>query len=517
MVMLEPFRNEPYSDFADPGRAAAYREALAEVRRRLGGHRPLIIGGQAVDTGQKMVSRNPARPAEVVGTAAAASAREADQALEAAWQAFPVWGALRPEARAAVILKLAEALRRRKFELAAWETLEAAKNWGEAEADVCEAIDFCEYYARQALELVRPMPIHPYPGEINEWRLKPLGAGVIISPWNFPLAILTGMTIGPVAAGNTVVVKPSSYTPLVAAAFMEAVAAAGFPDGVINFLPGSGGEVGDYLVDHVRTRFINFTGSKDVGLRIAARAARVPPGQVWLKRAYLELGGKDAIVVDETADQEEAVAAIILSAFGYQGQKCSGASRLIVVDEVYDALLEQLVAAAARLQVGPAEENFPVGPVISAQQHRAILAAIEPGRNQGRLVLGGRALEREGGYYIEPTIFAEVAPQARLAQQEIFGPVLAVIRARDFNEAVQIFNDTDFGLTGGLFSRSRKRIERAKREFYAGNLYINRKITGALVGVQPFGGFKLSGTNAKAGGPEYLRLFLEMQSIAERL
>jgi 1-pyrroline-5-carboxylate dehydrogenase len=515
--MLESFQNEPLSDFADPTRAAAYREALAQVRRRLGSHWPLIIDGRTLDPEKQIVSLNPARPAEVVGTVASAAASYVDQALDAAWRAFPAWAALHPEARVAAVLKLTGELRRHKYELAAWETLEAAKNWVEAEADVCEAIDFCEYYARQALELARPLPVMPCPGEINQSRLQPLGAGVVIPPWNFPLAILVGMTIGPVAAGNTVVLKPSSYTPVVAARFMELVAAAGFPDGVINFLPGSGGEVGDYLVDHIRTRFINFTGSKDVGLRISERAAKVYPGQVWLKRASMEMGGKDAIVVDETADLDEAVAAVIPSAFGYSGQKCSGASRLIILAEVYDELLERVVAAAADLQIGPAEENFPVGPVISETQHRAILAEIDQGRSQARLVLGGKAVNLDGGYYLEPTIFAEAPPESRLAQHEIFGPVLAVIRTRNFDEAVQIFNGTAYGLTGGLCSRSRDRIERAKREFYVGNLYINRKITGALVGVQPFGGFKLSGTNAKAGGPDYLRLFLEMKSVAERL
>ncbi|MCL4503246.1 MAG: L-glutamate gamma-semialdehyde dehydrogenase [Deltaproteobacteria bacterium] len=515
--MLEPFRNEPLSDFADPARAAAYRDALAQVRRRLGGHWPMIIGGRKIGTEKKIVSLNPARPAEVVGTVAAATSSHVDPALDAAWRAFPDWAGLRPEARVAAILKLAVELRRHKYELAAWETLEAGKNWLEAEADVCEAIDFCDYYARGALELAHPLPLHPYPGEINESRLQPLGAGVVIPPWNFPLAILVGMTIGPAAAGNTVVLKPSSYTPVVAARFMELVAAAGLPDGVINFLPGRGSEVGDYLVDHVRTRFVNFTGSKEVGLQIAERAAKVHPGQVWLKRAALEMGGKDAIIVDETADLDEAVAAVLPSAFGYSGQKCSGASRLIILAEVYDEMLKRLAAAAANLQIGPAEENFAVGPVISESQHQAILGDIEQGRSQARLVLGGKAVDLDGGYYLEPTVFAEAPPESRLAQHEIFGPVLAVMRVRDFDEAVQVFNRTIYGLTGGLMSRSRERIERAKRELYVGNLYINRKITGALVGVQPFGGFKLSGTNAKAGGPDYLRLFLEMKTVAERL
>jgi 1-pyrroline-5-carboxylate dehydrogenase len=515
--MLTPFRNEPLSDFSDPERASAYRLALAGVRRGLGSHQPLIIGGQEVDTGDRIVSLNPAKPVEVVGTVAAAVAAQIDGAWEAAWRAFPDWAARPPAERAAATVKLAAELRRRKLKLAAWETLEASKNWREAEADVAEAIDFCEYYARQALELTRPVPIIPWPGEINQSWLQPLGAGVVISPWNFPLAILAGMTMGPVVAGNTVVLKPSSNTPMTAAVFMEAVAAAGLPAGVINFLPAAGGEMGDYLVDHPRGRFINFTGSKEVGLRIWSRAAQVRPGQPWLKRAYLEMGGKDAIVVDETADLEAATVAVVQSAFGFQGQKCSAASRLIVTAEVYATFLERLVAATKDLQVGPAEENYPVAAVISEEQHRKILAEIEKGKAMAKLLVGGRAVDQEGGYYIEPTIFSEVDPNSRLGQYEIFGPVLAVIRARNFDDAVRLFNATEYGLTGGLFSRSRERIDRAKREFEVGNLYINRGITGARVGVQPFGGFKMSGSNAKAGGPDYVRLFMEMKTVAEKI
>jgi 1-pyrroline-5-carboxylate dehydrogenase len=515
--MLTPFQNEPLSDFSAPERTAAYRLALAGVRRSLGSHKPLIIGGREVDTGDRIVSLNPGKPAEVVGTVAAAGPAQIDEALAAAWRAFPDWAARPAPERAAVTVKLASELRRRKLELAAWETLEASKNWLEAEADVAEAIDFCEYYARQALELARPVPMHPWPGEINQSWLQPLGAGVVISPWNFPLAILVGMTMGPVAAGNTVVLKPSSHTPMTAAAFMEAVAAAGLPAGVINFLPATGGAMGDYLVDHPRGRFINFTGSKEVGLRIWSRAAQVQPDQPWLKRAFLEMGGKDAMVVDETADLDAATAAVVQSAFGYQGQKCSAASRLIVIEAVYDAFLEKLVAATQALQVGPAEENYPVAAVISEEQHRKILAEIDSGKAQARLLAGGKAIDRDGGYYIEPTIFAEVPGNSRLGQYEIFGPVLAVIRARDFDAAVRLFNGTEYGLTGGLFSRSRERIERAMREFEVGNLYINRSITGARVGVQPFGGFKMSGSNAKAGGPNYMRLFMEMKTVAEKL
>jgi 1-pyrroline-5-carboxylate dehydrogenase len=515
--MLPPFANEPYTDFSDSANNAAYREALALVRRQLGRHRPLIIAGEKVESSQRIVSLNPAKPSEEVGSVAAAAPRHVDGALEAAWQAFPAWAARRAEDRADVLVKLAAELRRHKLELAAWETLEASKNWLEAEADVAEAIDFCEYYARQALEFAKPLPIHPYPGEVNQSWLQPLGAGVALPPWNFPLAIAVGMAIGPVAAGNTIVIKPSSYTPLIGAIFMEVAESAGLPPGVINFLPGLGSGVGDYLVDHVRTRFINFTGSRDVGVRIMARAAQIHPGQEWLKRVYTELGGKDAVVIDETADLDAALPEVIKSAFGFQGQKCSAASRLIVVAEVYEAVLERLVAAVKGIAVGPAEENYPVGAVISAAQQSAIISEIEQGKGEGRLVCGGQALERDGGYYLEPTIFTDVPPQARLAQREIFGPVLAVIKAQNFDEAGRIFNATEYGLTGGLFSRSRDRLERAKREFNVGNLYLNRKITGALVGVQPFGGFKMSGSNAKAGGPDYLRLFLEMKTVSERL
>jgi 1-pyrroline-5-carboxylate dehydrogenase len=408
-------------------------------------------------------------------------------------------------------------MRDRRDEFSAIMVREAGKPWREADADTCEAIDFCEYYARQALEFIQPLSTYPYPGEINQSWLLPLGAGVVISPWNFPLAILAGMTLGPVAAGNTVVIKPSSYTPVVGAMFMEAVAAVGFPPGVINFLPGTGDEVGDYLVEHPQTRFINFTGSREVGLRINSRAALVQPGQQWLKRAYTEMGGKDAIVIDETADLEVAIPAVISSAFGFQGQKCSAASRLIVVQEVYEHVLERLVAAVKAITIGPAEENYQLNAVISDIQYQMILTEIDKGMKEAKILVGMETISIDCGYYITPTVFAPVPPSSRLAQHEIFGPVLAVIPARNFNEAVQIFNDTEYGLTGGLFSRDRKRLERAKREFYVGNLYLNRKITGALVGVQPFGGFKMSGTNAKAGGPDYLRLFLEMKTVAERL
>lgn len=405
----------------------------------------------------------------------------------------------------------------RKLELSAWMTLEAGKNWSEAEADVAEAIDFCRYYAHQALRLAEPLAGVEFPGESNESFLIPMGVGVVIPPWNFPLAILVGMTVGPVAVGNTVVLKPASNTPVLGAHFMDIVAEAELPDGVINFLPGPGSEVGDFLVDHPDTRFINFTGSKEVGLRIAQRSSAIHPGQRWLKRAYLEMGGKDGLIVDETADLEDAADAIVRSAFGFQGQKCSACSRAIAVASIHNELLDLVVAKTAALEIGPGVENRTVGPVISAAQHRSILDEIRQGRDQATLILGGEPIDRDGGFYIEPTVFAGVRPDSRLAQYEIFGPVLSFINAADFDDAIAIANGTEYGLTGGLFSADQQRIERAKREFHVGNLYINRKITGALVGVQPFGGFKMSGSNSKAGGPGYVRLFTEMKTVSQKM
>jgi 1-pyrroline-5-carboxylate dehydrogenase len=358
--------------------------------------------------------------------------------------------------------------------------------------------------------------VYEVPGETNESWLRPIGAGVIIPPWNFPLAILVGMTVGPIAAGNTVVLKPASNTPLVGWGFLKVLEEAGLPPGVVNFLPGSGGDIGDALVDHPRTRFINFTGSKEIGLRIAERSAKVNPGQRWLKRSYMEMGGKDGLIVDDTCDLDAAAADVVRSAFGFQGQKCSACSRLIVFESVHDELLEKVVEIGSQLSVGPGTENYPVGPVISGAQHRSILSEIALGVDSAELVMGGHAIERDGGYYIEPTIFDGVARDSRLGQHEIFGPVLSVITVMDFDEALDVANGTEFGLTGGLYSSDERRLDRAARDFYVGNLYLNRKITGALVGIQPFGGYNMSGSNAKAGGPDYLRLFMEMKSVTRR-
>ena len=475
-----------------------------------------MIGGERVDTKKGIDSVNPSSPDQIVGTAASADGGHVEAAIDAAWDAYPGWSRRTAEERAGLVHRVGDLIAERKYEFAAWQSFEAGKNWAEAEADVAEAIDFCRYYAHQALTLARPLPVHEYPGETNESWLQPMGAGVVIPPWNFPLAILVGMTVGPVAAGNTVVLKPASNTPLIGWGFMKVLQEAGLPPGVVNFLPGAGGAIGDALVDHPRTRFVNFTGSKEVGLRIAERSAKVHEGQKWLKRAYMEMGGKDALIVDDTVDLDAAADDAVRSAFGFQGQKCSACSRLIVFDSIHDALLDKVVERASQLEVGPAIDNKPMGPVISAAQHASILAEIESGKSEASLVMGGLAMDRDGGYYIEPTIFDGVEPDARLAQHEIFGPVLSVISVPDFDTALDVANGTEFGLTGGLYSNDEQRLERAKREFHVGNLYLNRKITGALVGIQPFGGFNMSGSNAKAGGPDYLRLFMEMKSVARR-
>jgi 1-pyrroline-5-carboxylate dehydrogenase len=514
--MLDPYQATPYSDFAEPEPQASYEKALAAVQGRLGLHAPLLIGDERVTTKGSIESVDPSQPDRVIGTASSASPQHAVAALGAAWQAFPSWAARSAAERAEIVHRVGDLMESKIHEFSAWQTYEAGKNWAEAEADVAEAIDFCRYYAHQALQMAEPVPVHQYPGETNESWLQPLGAGVVIPPWNFPLAILVGMSIGPVAAGNTVVLKPASNTPLVGWGFMEVLAEAGMPPGVVNFLPGPGSEVGDTLVDHPTTRFINFTGSKEVGLRIAERSAVVGEGQRWLKRSYMEMGGKDALIVDETADLDAAADDVVRSAYGFQGQKCSACSRLIAVDAIHDELVDKVVERAAALSIGPPEQNYPVGPVISAAQRRSILAEIDRGKDEGTLVMGGSPVDRDGGYYIEPTVFVDIDRGSRLAQHEIFGPVLSVIRAADFDDAIDVANGTEYGLTGGLHSSDDERIDRAKRDFHVGNLYINRKITGALVGIQPFGGFNMSGSNAKAGGPDYLRLFMEMKTTATR-
>jgi 1-pyrroline-5-carboxylate dehydrogenase len=517
MEPFEPFRNEPFLDFADERVLADFRRTLDDVRGRLGKEYPLVIGGEKVHTTERIDSLDPCFPDRVVGRASMGKAKHIEAAFDAAYRAYESWSRLEMVERARYLVKLAAIMRRRHAELAAWEVFEASKNYVEASADVAEAIDFCEYYAREALHLTGFARTVHYPGEENTSSYVAMGVGVVIPPWNFLLAILVGTTVAPVVVGNTVIVKPSPSTPVIAAKFMEMVEEAGFPPGVINLLTGADADLGDALVDHPRTRFINFTGSVGTGLRINERAAKHQPGQRWVKRVYLEMGGKDALIVDETADLDLAVNAAVAGGFGFQGQKCSAMSRLIVVQDVYDEVLARFTEKVKALRVGPAEENADVGAVINQRQFEKILGYCETGKVEARLVTGGgRATEAGPGYFVQPTVFAEVPPSATIACEEIFGPVVSVMKAKDFDQALEYANSTIYALTGGIISRDRSRIERARREFRVGNLYVNRKITGALVGVQPFGGFDLSGTNSKAGGPDYLRLFVEMKTVSER-
>jgi len=514
--MLPPFRNEPYVDFREDGPRQKMQAALKYVESQLGQTYPLVLCGERVHAPDTLVSRNPARPAQVVGAVARATPELADRAIQVACETFPLWSHTDPDVRARYLLKAAAILRRRIYEFAAWMIYEVSKSWPEAYADAAEAIDFMEFYAREMMRLKGAHPTTPYPGEENEVRYIPLGVGVVISPWNFPLAILAGMTTAAMVTGNTVVIKPATASPVIAAKFFELLEEASVPPGVVNFLPGSGGEMGDILTGHPLTRFIAFTGSKEVGLRIFQRAAEHQPGQKWLKRTILEMGGKDAIIVDEDADLDAAAEGVVASAFGFQGQKCSACSRLIAHRAVYDDLLARVVERASRLTVGdPVDSSNYMGAVIDEGAKRKIESYIGIGRQEGRLVLSGRH-DADGGYFVTPTIFADVAPDARIAQEEIFGPVLAVIRAEDFDDALQIANGTEYGLTGALYSNNRVHLERARHEFHVGNLYLNRKCTGALVGVQPFGGFNMSGTDSKAGGRDYLQLFMQGKSISER-
>jgi 1-pyrroline-5-carboxylate dehydrogenase len=516
-MTLPEFRNEPFTDFSKPENAAAMEQALAEVKSQLGRTYPLIIGGEHITTDKTIASINPANPSEVVGRVASATPELASRAIETAHETFKTWSTVPAEQRADYLFRAAAEVRRRRFEMCAWMIYEVSKSWAEADGDIAEAIDFCEFYGREIVRLAGPQPIHMLPGEHDEMRYIPLGAGVAIPPWNFPAAIMVGLTVAPVVAGNTIVLKPASTAPIIAAKFMEVLETVGLPPGVVNYLPGPGGSVGDVLVDHPKTRFIGFTGSKEVGLRVFERASRVQPGQRWLKRTVLEMGGKDTIVVDETADLDAAAEGIVASAFGFQGQKCSACSRLVAVADVYDELIEKVVARARKITVGdPSERGTFMGAVIDEKARNKIQEYIDVGKHEGRLVLGGET-QRDGGYFIPPTIVVDVKPEGRLSQEEIFGPVLAVIKAKDYDEALEIANNTEYGLTGGVYTGKRERLERARAEFHVGNLYLNRKITGAMVGAHPFGGFNMSGTDSKVGGRDYLLLFLQGKSIAEKL
>jgi 1-pyrroline-5-carboxylate dehydrogenase len=516
-MALTKFKNESYIDWSRKEHRSKMLQALDQASSHFGVEYENVIGGGGVRSLEKFSSLNPSEPSEVVGVFQKSSQGDATKALEVALEKFEEWKWVAPRKRAEYLFKAAHVMRRRRFELNAAEVFEVGKTWVEADADVAEAIDFLEFYGREMLRLAEPQPLVKLPTERNELWYIPLGAGVIIPPWNFPLAILAGMTSAAFVAGNTVVLKPSSDSPLIGYKFMEILDEVKLPAGVVNFLTGPGGAVGDTLVQDPRTRFVSFTGSKEVGTHINEAAAKVQPGQRWLKRVVAEMGGKDSIVVDEETNLDEASAGITVSAFGFQGQKCSACSRAIIVEKVYDRMVELLAKRAESITVGPAKDlsNY-MGPVINKSAEEKILQYIEIGQKEGGKLVAGGGKASGNGYFVRPTVIADVDPNASIAQEEIFGPVLAVIKAKDFDHALEIANNTEYGLTGSVYSKNRKKLEKAKRIFHVGNLYVNRKCTGALVGVHPFGGFNMSGTDSKAGGRDYLLLFTQAKAISEK-
>ena len=517
MTEIPPFRNEPYTDFTVPANREAMQAAVKAARAEVGKEYPLLIAGERVSTGDLLKSVNPSNPNEVVGVHHKASAELANKAVEKAYAYFPTWRRTPAQQRIEMALKVAGIIRKRKNEFNAWLVLESGKTFAEAEPETAEAIDFCEYYARQMVRWANPEPTVQLPGEKDRLEYVPLGVGIIIPPWNFPLAILAGMTVAALVTGNTVIIKPSSDTPTIAQRFAAALLEAGFPPESFSLLTGSGAVMGDVLVEHPKTRFISFTGSRDVGLRINELAAKPRKGQIWIKRVVAEMGGKDAIVVDGDCDLDSAVTGVVQSAFGYQGQKCSACSRAIVDQSVYDAFLEKIKAKVSQIKIGSTDDpsNY-MGPVINEGAKKSILAHIEAAKTEGRVIIGGDAADGDG-YFIQPTVIADIDKDARLFQEEVFGPVLAVSKARDFDHAMELANATEYGLTGAVYTNDRAKIERASDEFFVGNLYFNRKCTGAMVGAHPFGGFNMSGTDSKAGGPDYLLQFLQAKSIAEKV
>ncbi len=515
--MTTIYKHEPFTDFSIEKNKQDFEKALAFVQSELGKEYPVIIGGERFKTEEQIISYNPAVKEEVIGSVSKANQELAEKAMQNALSSFKSWSNQDPKERATVLFRAAAIIRRRKHEFSSYLVKEAGKPWNEADADTAEAIDFLEYYARQMIELSSGKEVQSRTGEINQYTYIPLGVGVIISPFNFPLAIMAGTAAAAIVAGNTILLKPANTTPVIAAKFVEVLEEAGLPAGVINYIPGSGSEIGDYLVDHPKTRFISFTGSREVGCRIYERAAKVQPGQIWLKRVIAEMGGKDTVVVDCDADLDLAAASVVKSAFGYSGQKCSAGSRAVVHQDVYDEVLEKAVALTKELTVGnPVKLSHYMGPVIDQASYNKIMNYIEIGKHEGKLRLGGVG-DSSKGYFIQPTIIADLDEKSRLMQEEIFGPVVGFCKARDFDHMMEIANNTDYGLTGALISNNRHHIQRAKKEFHVGNLYFNRVCTGAIVGYQPFGGFNMSGTDSKAGGPDYLILHMQAKTTSETL
>ena len=517
--VMDEFRNEPFTDFSDPANADAMRQAIEAFRADLGREYPVVINGEKISLDSKFKSYNPAKKDQVVAVFSEVDTDTTlvDRAIEAAANAFKIWRDVPAADRAEYLFKAADVMRRRKNELSACMVFEVSKTWAEADGDVAEAIDFCEFYGREMIRWSGHQPITKYEGEDNRLEYIPLGVGAIIPPWNFPLAIMVGMTTAAIVAGNTVLLKPSSDSPTIAARFMEVLKEINLPPGVVNFLTGSS-KTGEAMVTHPQTRFISFTGSKQVGLHINEVAAKPREGQRWIKRVVAEMGGKDAIIVTDDADLDQAASGVVASSFGFQGQKCSACSRLIVDEKVHDALTERIVELTNKLSVGqPTESSTNVAAVINKRSFDTTLDYIKRGVSEGGEILTGGKGSDEEGYFIEPTIIDNVEPGATIEQEEIFAPVLAVIKAKNFDHALEIANDTEFGLTGSVYSTSQSRLEKARKEFHVGNLYFNRKCTGALVGVHPFGGFNMSGTDSKAGGREYLLQFMQAKAVSQKL
>ena len=516
-MAIYDYRTCELTNFFDEKNRKAYEEGLLKVRGYLGKKYPLIINGERIFTDRLVKSLNPSNHKEVIGEISQAGLKEAELAMTSALNAFETWKKVDSKVRADVLFKAANIMKRRKHELSALMTLEAGKPWAEADADTAEAIDFLEYYGRQMLKLERidDQILSRRDIERNEYRYIPLGVGAVITPWNFPLAILTGMTTAAIVSGNTVLLKPASTTQVIAFKLMEILEEAGMPNGVVNFMPGKGSEIGDYIVKHPKTRFISFTGSKAVGQDIYETAAKVQKGQIWLKRVIAEMGGKDAILVDEEVDLDMAADAIVKSAFGFSGQKCSACSRAIIHEKVYDEVVKLIKEKIEKIKVGnPEHYEFNMGPVNDKQAFDKINEYIEIGKLEGKLLTGGSS-SSEVGYFINPTVFIDLAPKSRIMQEEIFGPVLGVTKVKSFKEGLDVVNDTEYGLTGSAISNSRSHLEMARQDFHVGNLYLNRKCTGAIVGYQPFGGFNMSGTDSKAGGPDYLILHMQGKTISE--
>ena len=514
-IQLQRFENVPHTDFSRAENREEFQQALDEVRERFGEDYPLVINGKSVDSRSHLVSRNPSNKSEVLGKVASATVDQAEQAIESARRAWPEWRRIDPDHRAEYLELIAAGMRNRRFELAAWMVFESGKPWKEADADVAEAIDFCTYYALAMRELDAVLQVD-YPGEENSLSYRPRGVAVVIAPWNFPLAILTGMTVAALVTGNTVIMKPAEQSSIIAAKLMEIIRDSGLPNGAVNFLPGIGEDIGPTLTGSPDVDLIAFTGSRDVGLSIFQQAAETSPNQFGIKQVIAELGGKNAMIIDNDADLDDAVQGVVSSAFNYAGQKCSACSRVIVLKDVYEAFVERLRNATESLTVGPADQpGIDYGPVIDEDAFERINDYIEIGKDECESILVPDQDLPEQGYFIGPHIFGVEDIEERLVQEEIFGPVLVVLKARNLDHAFTLANSTDYALTGGVYSRSPKTLQRAKEEFLVGNLYLNRNVTGALVQRHPFGGFRMSGIGSKAGGPDYLQQFMLPVSVSE--